>query len=814
MPGPYPRSALFRPAPDVLKAADLSDLVPEADKLKAPYLIGNVDAAILQLVRSKRELRKYRDLYEGFRDPAEYRYLEENFGIGNPGRVKMIPIIRNRVQVLLGQHLQNPIKKRITCTDQQSIASLEQEKVEYAVKEVAQRLSAQLQNLLQGLGPAPAAPGAQPAEQPPGQPGQAPAAPGLFGEAELQALGEQLHSFQAGLEISAQHVLDELLQSPELRLKEKFTLLLERLLVEARPYYRVMPRQQGHMPEYEAVAPEELHFVLPPGERWLRNGVRFVRRQLLTRQEVLTRYGYALTPEERRVIAGTAQTPNLAWDTVALGGERYLDYFGPGGLAKPGAESAEWASSPTYRDQQTLGANVGDLVEVMHVEWLATSAIDLDEEDPLDGYSASGEWEAGDHDPLGTLIEMSDGEQKRLKKNHTRYREDRYEGVRIGTGIYCALGRTRNVVRSISDPWRASCSYRGYVHDFSLVGKCKDIQDNSDILHYHADNLVASSGVKGSTVDVSLIPLWLDPDPAKRVAKHRAHRKQGTNLVDSSQEGANSQRGNAIGGDYDEGLDGNALRAIREQINYLDEVAGNITGVNRQMLGAITDQDLVGTTETARVQSTLITKPLFQIISTLIQDSLTDLLNACRSSYQTGRKGVLTLGEAGQKVFTLHAHFSLADYQVTVADGQEEIQQLQEFKQLSKEFVAAGILTPEDSIDFVGARSLTEVRQNLKRSAADARAKQTQQLQQQVEQLTQQLQQAQGQLQQVDQLRAQAQQGELQIKQGQLALEQTVAANNKEVADRANEIKEQGLELERDQIAFSNQALKVNKANI
>lgn len=804
---------MFRPAPDVLKAADLSDLVSEKDKLRAPYLIGNVDAAILQLVRSKRELRKYRDLYEGFRDPQEYAYLEENFGIGNPTRVKMIPIIRNRVQVLLGQHLQNPIKKRITCTDQQSIASLEQEKVEYATKEVAQRLAASLQSLLAGIsgGAQQAEQGAAPAQ--PGAPAQ-PAALSLFGEAELQQLNEQLQSFQAGLEISAQHVLDELLQSPDLRLKEKFTLLLERLLVEARPYYRVMPRQQGHMPQYEAIPPEELHFILPPGERWLRHGTRFVRRQLLTRQEVITRYGYALSAEERRIIAGVNENPNLPWVNLSLGGERYLDYYGPGGLEKPGSDSPNWASSPTYRDQQTLGANPGDLVEVFHVEWIATNAIDLDEEDAPEGYSVTGDWEAGDYDPLGTLIETSDGEQKKGRRNRTRYREDRYEGVRIGTSIYCALGRTRNIVRSISDPWSATCSYRGYVHDFSLVGKCKDIQDGSDILHYHADNLVASSGVKGSTVDVSMIPKWLDPDPAKRVAKHKAHRKQGSNLVDSSQEGVNQSRGNTIGGDYDESLDGNALRAIREQINYLDEVAGNITGVNRQMLGAITDQDLVGNTDAARVQSTLITKPLFQIVSTLIQDSLTDLLNTCRSSYQTGRKGVLTLGEAGVVPFTLHPHFALADYQVSVADGQEEIQQLNEFKQLGKEFIAAGILSPEDALDMVTNKSLTDVRQNLKRSASNARAKQTQQLQQQVEELTKQLQQAQGQLQQVDQAKTQQIQAEIALKQGQLALEQQIAANNKEVADKANEIKEQGLELERDQIAFSNQALKVNNAKI
>ncbi|WP_216726069.1 hypothetical protein [Hymenobacter siberiensis] len=790
---------MFRPAPDVLKAYDLSDLVPEADKLKAPYLIGNIDAAILQLVRSKRELRKYRDLYEGFRDPQEYAYLTENFGIGNPARVKMIPIIRNRVQVLLGQHLQNPIKKKITCTDQKSIASLEQEKLEHAVQQVGQQLAAELQTLLQTepAGPAPAG-AAAPA-----------AGPQRFGDAQLQALNESMHSFQSGLETSAQHALDEMLQSPDLRLKEKFTTLLEKLLVESQPFYRVVPRQSGHMPGYEVVPPEELHFSLPPGERWLRHCTRFVRRQLWTRQRVLSTYGHLLSKDEREVIAGHKQMPNLAWDILPLGGERYLDYFGPGGLQRPGPDSAYWNESPTHRDQQTLGANAGDLVEVFHVEWVATNAINLDEEDAPEGYTQSGEWEEGDFDPTGSMIELTTAEQQKARKSRVRYREDRYEGVRIGSNIYCALGRTKNVPRSMSDPWSCSCSYRGYVHDFSLVGKTKDIQDSSDILHYHADNLVASSGVKGSTVDMALIPKWLDPDPATRAAKHKAHRKQGSNLVDSSQDGVQAGRGNAVSGDYDESLDGNSLRAIREQIAYLDEVAGSITGVNRQMLGAITDQDLVGNTDAARVQSTLITKPLFQIIDTLIQDSLTDLLNAARTAYKAGRKGVLTLGELGQKVFTLHANFPLADYSVFVADGQEETKQLQEFKQWGKDFIAAKLMQPEDALDLVTNTSLSDVRANLKRSAANARAKQEQEMQQQIEQLTKQLQDAQTQLAGVDQAKQQQMQAELAIKQQLAQLESQRVANDKDTADKTLALKEEEVALERDQIAFSNKALEV-----
>ena len=809
---------MLRPGPESMRNVDLSDQTPEADKLKPPYLIGNIDQAIEQLVRSKAHLRKQRDLYEGYRDPREYKYLEQNFGIGNPLRVKMIPIIRNRVQVLLGQQLQNPIKKNITCTDQVSIGLAEQEKVEFGVTQLAKQLGARLHKQLNG--PAPAAAAAAAPDQQPAAPNspQAPAAAPAqgFSETMLQELNQQIASFQSSLEIGAQHVLDELLQSPDLRLKEKFTDLLEKLLVEALPLYRVVPQQAGHMPGYEVVQPEELHFALPPGTRWLRECTRFVRRRLMTRQQVLTQYGYLLSKDERGIISGGSDKhPNVAWDTITLGQERYLDYYATGqtrpSMAAPGTGDYEaWINSATNRDRQTLGALPGELIEVFHVEWLATNEVNLTEETPPEGYSEDGEWGAGDYDPVGTFVELSETQQKKSRRNKVRFREDRYEGVRIGSSMYCAMGRSRNVVRSMDNPWKASCSYRGYAHDFSLIAKTKDIQDSSDILHYQAENLVASSGVKGSKVDVALIPKWLDPsDPAKRIQKHRAYRKQGMDLGDSSQEGAQATRGSTFAGDFDESLDGNSLRAIKEQIQYLDEVASNITGVNRQMLGAITDQDLVGNTDAARVQSTLITKPLFQIVNQLVQDSLTDLLNACRLTYQTGRRGVLTPGEAGRLVYTLHPRFSLADYRVYVADGQEEAKQLQEFKGLAKEFIAAQLLQPEDLLDLVTSTSLTDTKRHLKQSAAAARASQTQQLQQQVEQLTKQLQQAQQQLQGVDQQKQQQMQADLQFKQGELQLMQQQAADKKDYDDNVLELKKEEVALQRDQIAFNKSALPV-----
>ena len=48
------------------------------------YIIEQVDKAINELVHHKFRLQKAYNYYNGRRDSEQFRYLEDNFGIGNP----------------------------------------------------------------------------------------------------------------------------------------------------------------------------------------------------------------------------------------------------------------------------------------------------------------------------------------------------------------------------------------------------------------------------------------------------------------------------------------------------------------------------------------------------------------------------------------------------------------------------------------------------------------------------------------------------------------------------------------------------------
>jgi hypothetical protein len=60
------------------------EFTTEKDKRSDDYLIETTDLTITELVRPKADIQKAYNYYHGERDPEQFRYLEENFGLSNP----------------------------------------------------------------------------------------------------------------------------------------------------------------------------------------------------------------------------------------------------------------------------------------------------------------------------------------------------------------------------------------------------------------------------------------------------------------------------------------------------------------------------------------------------------------------------------------------------------------------------------------------------------------------------------------------------------------------------------------------------------
>ena len=104
---------------------EISDYrVSEKDKNSPEYLMASIDHLISDLYNLKSYRRKLmgkmRDMYEGIRDGEEYAYLTENFGIGNASEIKFTPIIRNRIEALIGLLSNTSFDWELTVVDPES----------------------------------------------------------------------------------------------------------------------------------------------------------------------------------------------------------------------------------------------------------------------------------------------------------------------------------------------------------------------------------------------------------------------------------------------------------------------------------------------------------------------------------------------------------------------------------------------------------------------------------------------------------------------------------------------------------------------
>ena len=118
-------------------------------KLKAmtdEQLIEKTNSIISELVVDKTELQKAYNYYNGVMDAEQYRYLEENYGIGQATSVEFIPLIKKHIDALVGEYLGTPILPKVSCKDSDTISLITREKELSISKEVFSFFKSRLMN--------------------------------------------------------------------------------------------------------------------------------------------------------------------------------------------------------------------------------------------------------------------------------------------------------------------------------------------------------------------------------------------------------------------------------------------------------------------------------------------------------------------------------------------------------------------------------------------------------------------------------------------------------------------------------------------
>lgn len=271
--------------------------------LSQQEMIDKTNEAISELVYDKFELQKAYNYYAGKRDPEQYRYLEENYGIGNPTSVEFTPLIKKHVDALIGEFLGTPIIPKISCKDDDTISNIQREK-QLKIKEgVIGHLKENLQkSIMQIIN------GKDPTDNQIKQ--------------QLDKLIQDIdQSFISEYEIAAQNVVQYIMQSRQTDMITKARQLLLDLLITGYTFYKVGETPSKTNINIEVLNPLNTFIDRNPDSVYIKDSYRAVVRRWYTRTQVLNKYGKDLSQEDVRKIKETWKDPGHS----SMYGHTYLN---------------------------------------------------------------------------------------------------------------------------------------------------------------------------------------------------------------------------------------------------------------------------------------------------------------------------------------------------------------------------------------------------------------------------------------------------------------------------------------------------------
>lgn len=720
--------------------------------------IEKINKCISELVYEKVQLKKAYNYYHGKRDADQFKYLENNFGIGTPTTIGFTPLVKKHIDVLVGEYLELDPDLQITCKDEKTISNITRDKKLQIDKELYSYLTKYLKNAIIGI-----LMGDQKASNDP------------YIEKELQRIKDEIdHTFVSDYEVAAQNILAYFKNSRDIDLKNKMRELFTDLLISGLAYYRAKPSGKNDV-KLEILNPLDTFVERNRNEFYLNKSPRAVVRRWLTKEQILVEFGDELSSEARGII------------------EKYFDYNEDSSgmmYVRSIANPDGTVGSAKYGPNMGI---VGGLEVVPVLPWNNENQTYRTYNQTIPVYEC--EW-----------IEYEDDKMTR------------HEGVKIGEEVYITRGANDKVPRSASNPKECTLSVNGMFfadkngQPFSIMLSTADLQDRYDLLLYYRDNLIATSGTTGDWIDVSHLPQFLGNDLPERLQKWTAYKKNGLALYNSAQEGA--QMINTTFNGFDDTVKAPSIQAIQLAIQSIEEQVSSITGVLTQALGNIQQRDAVSNVKVGVRQSTLLTKQYFSAMDLMYKEVNYDLLNVAKIAYKKGLKGTLILGDKLVKIFTaLPEYYTMTDFDIHIQDSSEVFRIKDEIKALNIELIKAQQVDAEMAIEVATAKNITDLRGKLYYALRKKKAENDQlgQMQQQLQQYQQQADDLQKQLQQLQQDNKALQnkletnnEAKLKLDSQRVEIEEQTRQDKADYNEDLIKLKEKQLEVERLQLLDGN----------
>lgn len=639
-------------------------------------LIDRTDKAITELVYPKWDLQKAYNYYNGVRDAEQFRYLEENFGIGNPTSIEFTPLIKKHVDALIGEYLGTPIIPKVYCKDTKTLNNIDRDKQLKINSELKQYLSSHLKNSILSF-----------------LEGKNITDPMI--ETQLKRIVEDINiNFVSEYEIAAQNVIEYIMQSRDTDMTNVLRHLLLDLLITGYTFYRVLPTVEKNNVRIEALSPLNVFPDRNLDSPYIKNSNRIVVRKWMNKTQILNLYGKDLSKDDIELIKDR-------WETVYDEATYYVRTLPNHGVpSTDGIKAGREIVVPGY--PSVSNGKFHDLIPVYEVEW-----IDTDDDFVMQRYQTI---------RIGESVYILKGIDNEVIRSNSN---PSYCGLSVN-GVY--------FVNRGSEPYSLvlACShlqdkfdilnfYRdNLIANSGAVGDFIDVSMLPNFLgHDTAEKLQKYIAYKKS----GIAPI--DTSQEGRLAAGQAPI-------------------NTIFNGYDDTVKVQAIQAIQLAIDQVEQVTSSITGVFRERLNGIEARDAVTNIKIGQNNSFIITKQYYHQMDLIVNEMLLDCLNIAKIVFKKGLTGTLILGEKYQKVFTaLPQYFTVTDHDIRLTTSSDVIKDLEYIKQILPDFIKNGAMAPDIIFEALTCKSVTDIKLIVKKAIQKQRDEnnQIQQLSQQVEQL-------------------------------------------------------------------------------
>lgn len=672
---------------DIYWSSDL--LMTEKEKNSFEFISSKIDHFIQQYVYTKRHITKARNMYEGRRDTEDFQYITDAYGLSNAIDLAFTPIAKPRIDILIGEMLRTTFRMTVTVLDTDTLDKIENDREKGRLKAL---LAFAQQELNQSKSDN---------ESPP-----------AYLDSQVRKLERKFgKSFKSNYVKSVEVLIKFFKEGSQFDLKQKLKQFFLDLVLTGEAYYRIYTAPYSHDPIFEVIKPENIYFNKNTNSQYLDQTDCVVHREYYTRQQVLEKFGYMLSDDDlKNLFSSWSQIRSSNYPRYSRDDVRTVDAIGD----IKGSYFNQWSFNPY------------ETVEVFHVEFTSHNKVK-----GKDGKVTPDDFNI---DPIKAMAfprpsDNTTGSGGGVTGKKWRWREDRYEGYRIGQNVYFGLGKTKNVHRSQASPFKAGYSYDGVSYNdrngepYSLGLALAPIQDRYDLLMYFRDNYIANSGVKGSRTNLAAIPTVLGNTFTERITKYISYKKQGLDLIDTSQPGGTEFNHY---GDFDNSIDGNGLQAVQATLLSLEAQADTLTGINRPMLGNIEEKDAVSNVKVGIERSSLIIKDYFELLRIMEQRMFNRFIKVGQTLYSKGKQGSIMLGSNQVTFKVIPKDFIYSDFGIHLSNNDEDIGKLDKVYGITQELAKAQMITPDIMLKTVSYDSIVSVIDEIEEAVAKNKREQGQ----------------------------------------------------------------------------------------